>query len=55
MTDLPDYVLVNRELWDKDVEFWAEVGEGAWVHEPSWGVWGIPEAEVSLLPDGCSL
>ena len=51
MSDLPDYVLINRELWDKDVDFWAEVGERAWTHEPSWGVWGIPETEVSLLPD----
>lgn len=52
MTELPDYVLKNREHWDRDAADWVSMGERAWAQEePDWGIWGIPEAELALLPD----
>lgn len=50
MTDLPDYVQKNRNLWDADAENWVESGERNWAGDPDWGFWGIPESELSLLP-----
>ena len=51
MADLPDYVLNNREHWDRQADQWVVMGERAWTEEPSWGIWGIPESELGLLPD----
>ncbi len=51
MGDLPDYVQLNRDHWNKHAAGWVEMGERAWVSEPSWGIWSIPESELRLLPD----
>ena len=51
VNDLPDYVLRNREHWDKHADWWAELGERAWNQEPRWGNWGLPEEDLKLLPD----
>lgn len=46
-----DYVLRNREVWDRAADEWIEGGERLWAcDEPVWGIWGIPESELSLLP-----
>ena len=29
---------------------WVEMGERAWVSEPSWGIWSIAEADLALVP-----
>lgn len=51
MGDLPDYVRDNRDHWNKHAASWVEMGERAWATaEPSWGMWGIPESELRLLP-----
>ena len=51
MKDLPEYVLKNRALWDKQAEDYAGAGQRSWAQEsPSWGIWGIPEAEAGVLP-----
>jgi SAM-dependent methyltransferase len=50
MPDLPEYVLANRANWDDWAPDWVEMGERAWNQEPTWGIWGIPEAELALLP-----
>lgn len=50
--DLPDYVRLNAEVWDAQAADYARGGERNWAKdEPSWGIWGIPEADVHLLPD----
>ena len=46
-----DHVLRNRARWDDMAHEYAEPGRRAWQAEPRWGIWGIPEAEVHLLPD----
>lgn len=51
MNELADYVLSNRAHWDRQADQWVEGGERAWSEEPSWGIWGIPETELSLLPE----
>jgi SAM-dependent methyltransferase len=55
MTDpneLPEHVTRNREAWDRFAADYVGPGERAWAEaEPSWGIFGIPEAEVGLLPD----
>ena len=51
---LPDHVRKNRELWDHDAEDWVAAGERNWAGEPVWGIWGIPETELRLLPGDMS-
>lgn len=54
LEDLPDHVRRNRVEWDSwAVDFVAD-GERSWklsAGDETWGVWGIPEASVHLLPD----
>ena len=51
MTELPDYVLKNQGHWDAQADQWVAPEERAWVAEPSWGIWSVPESELRLLPD----
>src|SRR5437588_4094847 len=48
---LPEHVQRNRAAWDQWAPDWVASGRRNWQEEPSWGVWGIPESEVHLLPD----
>ena len=47
----PDHVLVNRASWDDDAPNWVERGRTSWASEPHWGIWGVPESQLGLLPD----
>ena len=50
--DEPDYIQRNRQVWDGYAAEYVESGERAWASaEPSWGIWGVPEADLHLLPD----
>jgi SAM-dependent methyltransferase len=50
-SDLPEHVLRNRQAWDGWAHEYVAGGESAWRRtEASWGIWGIPEAEVGMLP-----
>ena len=51
MSELPDYVLDNRAHWDRQAHEWVEMGQRAWRQDPSWGIWGVPEADLRLLPE----
>jgi len=49
--ELPDHVRENRGFWDDMAEQWVASGERAFsASEPTWGCWGLPEAELQLLP-----
>ena len=49
---LPEYVRRNRAHWDSIADQYAGHGAESWAtNEPRWGIWGIPEAELHLLPD----
>lgn len=48
---LPDHVAENRRYWDDTADEWVDRGETAWARdEPVWGRWGVPDAEVEMLP-----
>jgi SAM-dependent methyltransferase len=55
MTTLPDYVLHNREHWDKQAAGYVASGERHWAEEhPTWGIWNVPESELRMIPDDIS-
>lgn len=55
LTDLPEHVRANREAWDSYAHDYVEPGRKNWsTTEASWGIWGLPEAELRLLPDDVS-
>lgn len=52
MKDLPDYIGINREKWDTEAANWVPAGERLWAaDEPEWGIWGIPEKTLRMLPE----
>jgi 2-polyprenyl-3-methyl-5-hydroxy-6-metoxy-1,4-benzoquinol methylase len=51
-----DHALANRTSWDADADAWVERGRVSWASEEiSWGIWGVPESELGLLPDVAGL
>ena len=51
-SDQPQHVRENRAYWDRTADDWVTAGERAWnAHDPYWGCWHLPEAELSLLPE----
>ncbi len=50
-TELPEHAQRNREHWDAWAPEYAKRVAGAWARtEPNWGIWGVPEPELQLLP-----
>jgi SAM-dependent methyltransferase len=48
---LPDHVRRNRAAWDAWADEYVAAGEGNWVaSEPRWGIWGVAEEELHVLP-----
>jgi SAM-dependent methyltransferase len=49
--DLPEHVRRNREAWDGYAPEYVEAGRRNWEsNAPSWGVFGVPEADVGMFP-----
>src|SRR4051794_21450738 len=49
--ELPEHVRRNREVWDTSLS--AGFGARArkqWTADPHWGIWGVPQTEVAVLP-----
>jgi SAM-dependent methyltransferase len=47
-----DSIARNQELWAGQAAGYVEPGRRSWAtDEVTWGIWGIPESEVRLLPD----
>lgn len=57
MTDvLPEHVRRNRAMWDAWAKDYVEAGEESWQRdEPVWGVWGVPESQLHVLPEVAGL
>ena len=54
--DLPDHVIRNRAAWDVLAAEYEAPGRRAWVRtEPDWGIWGVPEAQLHVLPEVAGL
>lgn len=51
MSDLSAHARRNREEWTAWAPEYAAGAEAAWGSEQiTWGVWGVPESEVGVLP-----
>src|SRR2546422_9422576 len=51
-TELPEHVQRNRVHWDARAAEYVGPGEHAWARqEPTWGIWGVPESELHVLPE----
>jgi len=48
---VPEYALRNRRVWQTWAADYVQAAGEAWGGEPSWGIWGIPESELELLPE----
>lgn len=49
--ELPEHARRNREHWDAWAPAYAKRVAEAWTRsEPSWGIWGVAESELGLLP-----
>jgi len=49
--DLPEHVAANRQYWDDRAADWVAAGERQWAwQEPRWGIWGVHESELGMLP-----
>ena len=49
VTGTADHVLRNRAVWNQWASGYAGPGLRAWsAAEPTWGIWGIPEAQAGL-------
>jgi SAM-dependent methyltransferase len=47
-----DHVAENRRHWDAMAASWVASGERSWaLAEPEWGIWGVSNRELALLPD----
>jgi SAM-dependent methyltransferase len=52
--ELPEHVAANREAWDRYAPEYVAAGEREWACMPgqeTWGIFGIPESQVGMLPD----
>lgn len=48
----PDYVARNVDVWTRAAPDYEDAAERNWASdEISWGIWGIPERVVGVLPD----
>jgi SAM-dependent methyltransferase len=53
VTGTADHVLRNRAVWDQWAPDYTGPGLRSWsAAEPTWGIWGIPEAQAGVLPSG---
>ena len=50
MSDL-EHVRRNIAHWGEQASKYEEPGRKNWSEDPSWGIWGIPESELGLLPN----
>src|SRR6476659_8425226 len=51
MSDQPEHVQRNREAWDRYAPGYVEPGHDSWASDtPDWGIFGVPEAELGVLP-----
>jgi SAM-dependent methyltransferase len=55
MTDLPEHVRRNRERWNLWAAEYEEPGRRNWAQaEPTWGIWGVPQSQLPMLPGDVS-
>jgi SAM-dependent methyltransferase len=57
MSELPPHVALNRDSWTAaNAAYTDSKAPSAWAQdEITWGVWGVPEASLQVLPDVAGL
>jgi hypothetical protein len=51
MSELPEHVRRNRGYWKDLAADYEQPGRRRWAEdEPSWGIWGVAESELRMLP-----
>jgi SAM-dependent methyltransferase len=51
MADLPEHATRNRAYWNDLAAEYAPDGEEKWAaEEPTWGIFGVPESRLPVLP-----
>lgn len=49
---MDSHVVTNAAYWDGRAPHWVDAGRASWAaDEPRWGVFGIPQSELPVLPD----
>jgi SAM-dependent methyltransferase len=49
--ELPEHVVRNRGHWDAQAADYVAPAERAWAREePAWGIWGVRESALRVLP-----
>jgi SAM-dependent methyltransferase len=49
--ELPEHVLRNRAAWDAKADEYVVHGEESWAsNEPRWGIFGVAESQLHVLP-----
>jgi SAM-dependent methyltransferase len=49
---LSSHAQVNREVWNAGADEYVEPGRENWASdEISWGIWGVPESLIGVVPD----
>lgn len=52
MSQRDEHVLRNRALWDVQAAEYEAPGRRSWAADaPRWGIWGVPESELHVLPE----
>lgn len=51
MADADDDQRRTQATWDRRAAAYVEPGRRAYAGEPCWGIWGVPEAALRLLPE----
>jgi len=52
MSELPEHVVRNRASWNAWAGDYVDKGRRNWAAgEPAWGIWGVREAQLRMLPD----
>ncbi|HEY8674480.1 MAG TPA: class I SAM-dependent methyltransferase [Candidatus Dormibacteraeota bacterium] len=46
-----DHAARNRAYWNEQAADYVETGRRAWLSEPHWGMFHIPDSELRILPD----
>lgn len=51
MSTSDDHVARNRAYWATLAAEYAAEADRQWSSEPRWGIWGVPESELGVLPE----
>lgn len=47
-----EFIGRNRRVWDGQADDYAAAAERQWAtNEPSWGIFGVPESQLRMLPE----